>query len=50
MESIEAKFVAMIMERLNALEEKNVALEQQNKQLNAQCPIAGDEELCSLER
>ncbi len=36
METAEARFVAMFVERLNALEEKNVALEQQNKQLNAQ--------------
>ena len=38
METTEASFVAMFMERLNALEEKNMSLtlEQQNNHLNAQ--------------
>lgn len=35
MENTEARFVAMFMERLNNLEEKNIALEKQNEQLHA---------------
>ena len=36
METAEAKFIAMFVERLNALEEKNMALEQQNERLKSQ--------------
>ena len=51
METAEATFVAMFMERLNALEEKNVALEQQFGRTvrAAEVPNVGNEELSSAE-
>ncbi len=35
MESTEAGFITMVMDRLHALEEKNLSLEKQNMQLAA---------------